>query len=118
MEAIEATPAEESQRRIGPVAPRKKRRLGREAQTAIVMPDVEYTSEPSLTRRIWSGAVAPVPPTWTVWKYATYIPSGEKPRKLSSSSGLPPRTGAAGMVARRRLPDGPTRCHELTSRHV
>src|SRR5437762_342663 len=47
-----------------------------------------------------------------------YRPSGEKLRKLSSSSGLMPRAGAAGSVARTRFPDGPTRRHALLSMYV
>src|SRR6266566_8236078 len=45
-------------------------------------------------------------------------PSGEKLRKLSSSSGLMPRPGAAGSVARTRFPDGPTSRHALLSMYV
>src|SRR5919198_5340185 len=68
--AIDVTPDEASQRWMLPVVPRKNSRLGTEAHTAIVIPAVEYTSLPSLTRRIWSGADSPAPPTWNVWKYA------------------------------------------------
>src|ERR1700682_4793849 len=55
----------------------KNSRLGTEAQTPIVMPEVEYTSEPSLAFRTWSGAVWPVPPTCRVCTSAMYWPSGE-----------------------------------------
>ena len=47
-----------------------------------------------------------------------YRPSGEKLTKLSSWSGLMPRPGTAGRVARGRLPDGPARRHVLPSMYV
>src|SRR2546428_979563 len=47
-----------------------------------------------------------------------YRPSGEKPRKLSSSSGLTPRPGTAGKVASTRLADGPASRQGLPSREV
>ena len=61
-EIIDESPVVGSQRCTFPLESRKNRRLGTEAHTAMVMPEVEYTSEPSLARRIWSGAVSPVPP--------------------------------------------------------
>src|SRR5438094_4268964 len=115
---IDETPADGSHRLTFAAASRKNSRLGTDAQTAIVPAEVEKTSLPSLVRRTWSGAVSPVPPTWKVWKYATYSPSPEKPRKLSSWLKLMPRPGAAGRMLSTRLPEAVTKCHALVSRKV
>src|SRR6266581_101392 len=111
-------PAVASQRRIDPGASRKNRRLGKEAHTPIVMPAVENTSDPSVARRTWSGAVPSVPPVAKVWTRAMYLPSGEKLRKKSSSSGLTPRPGTGGKVVSTRSPDAFTRCQPLSLRYV
>src|SRR3981081_4375022 len=47
-----------------------------------------------------------------------YRPSGEKLRKLSSSSGLTPRPGTGGRVVSTRSPEGVVRCQALPSRYV
>src|SRR5256886_12785878 len=101
-EVIDDRPVDGSHRCRFPLPSRKNRRLGPEAHTAIVMAEVENASVPSLARRTWSGAVSPDPPTWKVWNNATYRPSGEKLKKLSSSSGFTPRPGTAGKVERDR----------------